>query len=147
MRPFISSVRRTSIAMARILSPSSFPLAPKFPPSISLFPPTPFSPHSNLLPFSSFSCSSSVRRSFHVSSRNRISPLAFGGFFTNQRGYRKTRRGLAAVKKQAPKEKKLELNVSICIEEELPEDPEVLVRFLGFDCKFWVPSGTGTKGV
>ena len=27
------------------------------------------------------------------------------------------------------KEKELELNVSICIEEDLPDDPEVLVHF------------------
>lgn len=43
---------------------------------------------------------------------------------SQQREYRKVRR--RAVKS---KEKELELNVSICIEEDLPDDPEVLVPF------------------
>lgn len=41
--------------------------------------------------------------------------------FSEQRGYRKVRRRVA---KSKPNE--LELNVSICIEDELPDDPEVL---------------------
>ena len=45
-----------------------------------------------------------------------------GRIFCGQREYRKVRR-------RVPKRKikELELNVSICIEEELPDDPEVLV--------------------
>ncbi|PIA56221.1 hypothetical protein AQUCO_00700519v1 [Aquilegia coerulea] len=42
------------------------------------------------------------------------------GVFVSQRGYRKLRR------KPLKKEKQLELDVRICIEEELPDDPEVL---------------------
>ena len=45
--------------------------------------------------------------------------------FAEQRGYRKVRRRVAK-----SKQKELELNVSICIEDELPDDPEVLVRIL-----------------
>ncbi|ESR63975.1 hypothetical protein CICLE_v10010169mg, partial [Citrus x clementina] len=41
--------------------------------------------------------------------------------FAEQRGYRKVRRRVAK-----SKQKELELNVSICIEDELPDDPEVL---------------------
>ncbi|KAH9761369.1 Endoribonuclease YBEY [Citrus sinensis] len=41
--------------------------------------------------------------------------------FAEQRGYRKARRRVAK-----SKQKELELNVSICIEDELPDDPEVL---------------------
>ncbi|XXG45882.1 hypothetical protein AAC387_Pa02g0847 [Persea americana] len=131
MPPFLSAFRRTSLlssmAMAQALS-FSLPLGSKPPPAVALRP-TPLSPPTQaLFPLFSLSSSSSssVRRSFHVSSRNRVSPRAFGGSLTNQRGYRKTRKRLAAVKKQGPKEKQLELNVSICIEEELPDDPEVL---------------------
>ncbi|EHA8590481.1 endoribonuclease YBEY, chloroplastic [Cocos nucifera] len=72
-------------------------------------------------PFSS----DSQRRGFHVSSRYLRSPVLFGGFFGSLRGFRKTRRRLTA-KKQALKEKQLELDVKISIEEELPNDPEVL---------------------
>lgn len=45
--------------------------------------------------------------------------------FAEQRGYRKARRRVAK-----SKQKELELNVSICIEDELPDDPEVLVHIL-----------------
>ena len=45
--------------------------------------------------------------------------------FAEQRGYRKVRRRVAK-----SKQKELELNVSICIEDELPDDPEVLVHIL-----------------
>ncbi|KAF5748280.1 hypothetical protein HS088_TW04G00232 [Tripterygium wilfordii] len=41
--------------------------------------------------------------------------------FAEQRGYRKVRR-----RTPKSKEKELELNVTICIEEELPDDPEIL---------------------
>ncbi|EHA8589304.1 putative endoribonuclease YBEY, chloroplastic [Cocos nucifera] len=49
-----------------------------------------------------------------------------GGFLANSnRGYRKPRRRPAA-RRQAPKEKPLELDVKICIEEELPDDPQIM---------------------
>ena len=43
----------------------------------------------------------------------------------SNREYRKVRRRPAK-----SKEKQLELSVSICIEEELPDDPEILVKYL-----------------
>ncbi|XP_020528756.1 uncharacterized protein LOC18443482 isoform X2 [Amborella trichopoda] len=49
----------------------------------------------------------------------------FEGYFASVRGFRKLRRRPHAWK-QSPKVKKLELHVRICIEEELPDDPEVL---------------------
>lgn len=46
-----------------------------------------------------------------------------------RREYRKVRsRRVAAAKKS--KEKELELSVNICLEEQLPEDPEILVLYL-----------------
>ncbi|XP_072995436.1 endoribonuclease YBEY, chloroplastic-like isoform X1 [Typha latifolia] len=65
-------------------------------------------------------------RSFHVSSRFSRSSVPFGGFFASLRGFRKVRRRQAVSKKQTPKEKQLELSVKIGIEEEMPDDPEVL---------------------
>lgn len=53
------------------------------------------------------------------------------GIFAEQRGYRKLRR--RAVKN---KEKELELCVKICVEEQLPEDPETLVYFCVFFCVY-----------
>ncbi|KAK9946607.1 hypothetical protein M0R45_012063 [Rubus argutus] len=53
--------------------------------------------------------------------RDRATPLLRGRICAWQRDYRKVRR-------RAPKskDKELELNVSICLEEELPDDPEIL---------------------
>lgn len=45
-----------------------------------------------------------------------------GKVFAEQRGYRKVRRRPAK-----NKEKELELDVKICIEEQLPDDPEIMV--------------------
>lgn len=56
------------------------------------------------------------RKLFFTSARG------FGKVFASLRGYRKTRR------KAAPRRKdELELDVKICIEEQLPDDPEILV--------------------
>lgn len=56
------------------------------------------------------------RKLFFTSARG------FGKVFASSRGYRKTRR------KAAPRRKdELELDVKICIEEQLPDDPEILV--------------------
>lgn len=54
--------------------------------------------------------------------RGSATPLLRGRICAWQRDYRKVRR-------RAPKskDKELELNVSICLEEELPDDPEILV--------------------
>lgn len=45
--------------------------------------------------------------------------------FASQREYRKSRK--RSLKK---KEKELELSVNICIEEQLPDDPEIVVIYL-----------------
>ncbi|XP_058074130.1 endoribonuclease YBEY, chloroplastic [Magnolia sinica] len=105
--------------MSRMLA-RALPLASKSPPITAV--------HSrSFCPFPSFSpCSSISHRSFHVSSRNPNHPRALAGIFGSQRGFRKLTRRRAAAKKQSSKEKQLELNVSICIEEEMPDDPEVL---------------------
>ncbi|XP_068648261.1 endoribonuclease YBEY, chloroplastic [Aristolochia californica] len=63
---------------------------------------------------------------FYGSWRNPSSPRRlFAGCFASLRGFRKAR-GRPTAKKQPPKEKELELIVRICIEEELPDDPELL---------------------
>lgn len=87
-----------------------------------------FFPHSELgsVPYANgfdALASSLFCRRFHAlcgEERRALRPL--GRVFAAQRDYRKARR--RAFKS---KEKELELNVSICIEEGLPEDPEVLV--------------------
>ncbi|KAK1408146.1 hypothetical protein QVD17_39780 [Tagetes erecta] len=48
-----------------------------------------------------------------------------GKVYASQRGYRKVR-GRPAARKKKDKAKELELDVKICIEEQLPDDPEVL---------------------
>ncbi|KAK3040964.1 hypothetical protein RJ639_029074 [Escallonia herrerae] len=50
-----------------------------------------------------------------------FSPRGFGKVFADQRGYRKVRRRPAK-----NREKELELDVKICIEEQLGDDPEIL---------------------
>ncbi|OAY69521.1 Sugar phosphatase YidA [Ananas comosus] len=82
-------------------------------------------PRSPLLTLSAFAPSPPAR-AFHVSARYSHSLRPFAGFFVNLRGFRKVRRRQAAAKKQPTKEKQLELDVQIAIEEELPDDPEVL---------------------
>ncbi|PSR89329.1 Phosphatase [Actinidia chinensis var. chinensis] len=52
---------------------------------------------------------------------HRIVSRGLGKVFASQRGYRKVRRRPAK-----SKEKELELSVNICIEEQLPDDPETL---------------------
>nr|CAD1833970.1 unnamed protein product [Ananas comosus var. bracteatus] len=82
-------------------------------------------PRSPLLTLSAFAPSPPAR-AFHVSARYSHTLRPFAGFFVNLRGFRKVRRRQAAAKKQPTKEKQLELDVQIAIEEELPDDPEVL---------------------
>nr|XP_010914881.1 endoribonuclease YBEY, chloroplastic isoform X2 [Elaeis guineensis] len=133
--PAISSLE--SVSMARIVGralplPTRSPVRPPHSPApiaaaLQWWPrgvPTASSHLSNSVLCSPF-YSDSQRRGFHVSSRYSRSPALFGGFFGSLRGFRKTRRRLAA-KKQALKEKQLELDVKISIEDELPNDPEVL---------------------
>ncbi|WOK91452.1 hypothetical protein Cni_G00143 [Canna indica] len=67
-----------------------------------------------------------ISRCFHVSSRHSRYLAPFGGFSANLRGFRKVRRRQAGAKRQAPKDKQLQLDVNITIEDSLPKDPEVL---------------------
>lgn len=73
-------------------------------------------------------------RTLHVLSRSGAKHLsAFGGVRSEQRGYRKS-------KKRTPKtkQKDLELSVDICIEEDLPDDDEILVHPTSNFCLFWL---------
>ena len=86
-------------------------------------------------------CSSLFGRGFHAlcqrnEGRKRLGALV-GGVRAGQREYRKVRR--RALK---AKEKELELCVDICIEEDLPDDPEILVLhtpILCFSFPFFFP--------
>ncbi|KAJ0986456.1 hypothetical protein J5N97_004812 [Dioscorea zingiberensis] len=100
--PPISSALSSSLSRA---SPISFPL--------------PF-----LSPLPSFS-SKTQWRCFRIPFLCSSSPGPFSGFLATLRGFRKLRRRPTG-KKQAPKEKQLELKVNICVEEEMPDDPEIL---------------------
>lgn len=82
---------------------------------------------SNHSEYSSLSNSSLFTRRFHALCRGdeKLLKARSGTVFASNREYRKLRR--KPVKK---KEKELELNVSICIEEELPDDTEILVIYL-----------------
>ncbi|OVA12472.1 Endoribonuclease YbeY [Macleaya cordata] len=73
-----------------------------------------------LTSFSSSSSSSVFGRRIQISCEEERNPTR-KGVFANQRGYRKVRRW-----PEKKKEKELELNVQICLEEELPDDPEIL---------------------
>ncbi|XP_048332148.1 endoribonuclease YBEY, chloroplastic isoform X1 [Ziziphus jujuba] len=78
--------------------------------------------HANGLDASSASKFSLFGRRFHAlcgGEREVLKPLR--KICASQRDYRKVRRRAAK-----SKEKELELNVSICIEEDLPDDPEIL---------------------
>ncbi|XP_042377254.1 endoribonuclease YBEY, chloroplastic-like [Zingiber officinale] len=66
------------------------------------------------------------RTVFHLSSSYSRSMVASLGFLANRRGFRKVRRPQAAMRKQVPKDKQLQLDVNIILEKALPKDPEVL---------------------
>ncbi|KAK6912764.1 Endoribonuclease YbeY [Dillenia turbinata] len=85
-----------------------------FSPSLSTTPPSLLSPSK---------CSVFGRsRFFHLPlTEDRISSRKLGAVFASQREYRKVRR-----KPAKSKEKEIELNVKICIEEGLPDDTEIL---------------------
>jgi hypothetical protein len=117
---FSSLLRTSSFPMARVLPRAS---------------PVPLSPATNTIAFirlpSHLGFASNANR-FGVSPSRKPSlsggsefqglrPLG-GRVWASQREYRKVRRRAAK-----SKEKELELNVSICIEEDLPDDPELLV--------------------
>jgi hypothetical protein len=65
-------------------------------------------------------------------------PPLFAGFFAGIRGFRRGRRGQAAAKRPQPqedaappplpKESEIELYARVGVEEDMPDDPEVLVR-------------------
>ncbi|KAJ6812894.1 uncharacterized protein M6B38_146160 [Iris pallida] len=112
--PLASRASTSSFPLRRL--PTSSPFTPS-PPSSSILSPRALFPI--LMSFSS------SRRSFHVLPRG-SSPFG-GGIFSSLRGFRKTRRRQAS-KKQAPphKERELELSVKICVEDDLPDDPELM---------------------
>ncbi|KAL3500626.1 hypothetical protein ACH5RR_039719 [Cinchona calisaya] len=123
---------RSIPSVATSLLPNSSSAVAKYPLSFPLPPPlrspTPSSlfSHSSIFgpPASVFSCKDD-RRLFWTFSRG------FGKIFASWREYRKSRRKPAPAPapvraKAKSKKKELELSVNICIEEQLPDDPEIL---------------------
>ncbi|KAJ9701879.1 hypothetical protein PVL29_003902 [Vitis rotundifolia] len=108
--------------MARVLSRAS-PLPCPSPPSAAFVSNLSFSHSSIPFQISSPSPKSSIfGAAFRLVCReNERFSKRFGRILASQRGYRKLRRRPAK-----SKEKELELGVKICIEEELPDDPEIL---------------------
>ncbi|KAL9440293.1 hypothetical protein AB3S75_019033 [Citrus x aurantiifolia] len=129
MLPRLSSVLRTlpssTAPMARIISRATpLPLTRTSSAAISFLNSPSISYKTHRLDASSPSKSSSLfGRGFRVLCRREEESVVRSSrkVFSEQRGYRKVRRRVA---KSKPNE--LELNVSICIEDELPDDPEVL---------------------
>ena len=109
--------------MARVLSHAS-PLPCPSPPSAAFVSNLSFSHSSIPFQISSPSPKSSIFGSAFrlVCRENERFSKRFGRILASQRGYRKLRRRPAK-----SKAKELELGVKICIEEELPDDPEILV--------------------
>ncbi|KAL9443234.1 hypothetical protein AB3S75_016566 [Citrus x aurantiifolia] len=129
MLPRLSSVLRTlpssTAPMARIISRATpLPLTRTSSAAISFLNSPSISYKTHRLDASSPSKSSSLfGRGFRVLCRREEESAVRSSrkVFAEQRGYRKVRRRVAM-----SKQKELELNVSICIEDELPDDPEVL---------------------
>ncbi|GAY60562.1 hypothetical protein CUMW_203000, partial [Citrus unshiu] len=129
MLPRLSSVLRTlpssTAPMARIISRATpLPLTRTSSAAISFLNSPSISFKTHRLDASSPSKSSSLfGRGFRVLCRREEESVVRSSrkVFAEQRGYRKVRRRVAK-----SKQKELELNVSICIEDELPDDPEVL---------------------
>lgn len=97
--------KRLSLSLSLSPSTANFPTASSSSPCL----------RSSILGPDRLSCKDD-RKLFLTSARG------FGKVFASLRGYRKTRR------KAAPRRRdELELNVKIGIEEQLPEDPEILV--------------------
>ncbi|XP_065849126.1 endoribonuclease YBEY, chloroplastic isoform X3 [Euphorbia lathyris] len=113
-----SSPSTCTVSMARVFSRAS---------SLHLITPRPssFIPLTNRFPAPPLSLYAPLPRTFHSLYREddrRFTRSIRWGISASQRGYRKVRR--QAVRKSKGKE--LELSVSICIEDELPDDPELL---------------------
>ncbi|KAK9208162.1 hypothetical protein WN944_000516 [Citrus x changshan-huyou] len=129
MLPRLSSVLRTlpssTAPMARMISRATpLPLTRTSSAAISFLNSPSISYKTHRLDASSPSNSSSLfGRGFRVLCRREEESVVRSSrkVFAEQRGYRKARRRVAK-----SKQKELELNVSICIEDELPDDPEVL---------------------
>ncbi|XP_052290816.1 endoribonuclease YBEY, chloroplastic isoform X2 [Citrus sinensis] len=129
MLPRLSSVLRTlpssTAPMARIISRATpLPVTRTSYAAISFLNSPSISYKTHRLDASSPSNSSPLfGRGFRVLCRREEESVVRSSrkVFAEQRGYRKARRRVAK-----SKQKELELNVSICIEDELPDDPEVL---------------------
>ncbi|KAI9106530.1 hypothetical protein K1719_022058 [Acacia pycnantha] len=125
LRPLHSPPSLAPFSMARaITGATQFPTCPTTNNAASIHSSlhSGFVHFTNRLHVSLSSTSSLFGRRFHVLCRSGGKHLsAFGGARAEQRGYRKTR-------KRTPKnkEKELELSVDICIEEDLPDDDEIL---------------------
>lgn len=118
MLPRLSLSAAMSRLLARAVPPTAAEHLPRYlsTPSSSLVYPTKLAPPSAFLP-----------RFYTSWRRPGCATGFFGGYFASLRGFRKARRRPAAKKQPPPKERQLELDVKICLEEELPDDPEVLV--------------------
>ncbi|KAH9799780.1 Endoribonuclease YBEY [Citrus sinensis] len=129
MLPRLSSVLRalpsSTAPMARIISRATpLPVTRTSYAAISFLNSPSISYKTHRLDASSPSNSSPLfGRGFRVLCRREVESVVRSSrkVFAEQRGYRKARRRVAK-----SKQKELELNVSICIEDELPDDPEVL---------------------
>lgn len=119
-RPSLPITRPQISAALRWRSQRSTVIAFSLPPS-SLFPP--------LLGVSQW-------RDIHSRTRYSPSRIPFPGFFVSARAFRKQGQRRAA-KKQKSKKQLLELDVKICIEEELPDDPEILVFIRSYGYRLW----------
>ncbi|XP_059459587.1 endoribonuclease YBEY, chloroplastic isoform X1 [Corylus avellana] len=126
LRPLHPPLLPSATPMARVIPRASlahFSPSPNAVASICLSPRLGFDTNTNRFGVSPSLKSSLSARGFHALCRDDgrgLTPLG-RVWASQQREYRKVRR--RAVKS---KEKELELNVSICIEEDLPDDPEVL---------------------
>ncbi|CAI9093588.1 OLC1v1029129C1 [Oldenlandia corymbosa var. corymbosa] len=94
--------------------PLSLPVPPPFRPPTSLL-----CRGSSLFGPAVLSCKEERRQLWSVA-------RGFGKVFASWRQYRQGRRKPVAAKKKKSKERELELSVNICIEEQLPDDPEIL---------------------
>ncbi|RWV97842.1 hypothetical protein GW17_00039339, partial [Ensete ventricosum] len=125
-------VAKTLPLASRCTSPRSRPLAgaSSWRRTTRLPSPPPTPPLSHSVPLPAFFSNVSARafRSLSDSSCSLVPVWGFFAAFT--RGYRNVRR-----RGRLPKKKPLELDVNICIEEELPNDHQILVM-LGFLCPF-----------
>ncbi|KAL8226803.1 hypothetical protein R6Q57_016635 [Mikania cordata] len=122
----VSSMAAAGVIFRSVSSPS--------PTASSKFPSVPSrlsSLRSNNMPYSATISSSSTSigglfGGFNLGDGDWMHSRRLGGkVYASQRGYRKVR-GRSLARKKKEKEKELELDVKICVEEQLPDDPEIM---------------------